>query len=217
MLWTRDRRRPAVRGQFVVIEPDVSIGEGTSIWNLVYVGQAAVIGCNVTIATLVHIAAGTTVGDGTTIQASACIGHNAHIGKDCFVGPGVVMNADPYPPIRRVTGSAAWESVTIEDEAIIGAGAILNAGVTIGQRAVVGMGAIVTSDGGRPVSAKASRVVSSGAARSRVVGPIGIGRPRAPGVGEGAKGEGVGVSANAWPLPSPNQARIARFVFLTTR
>jgi len=53
--------------------------------------------------------------------------------------PGVFTN-DPYPPSKRLKG------VTVEDGAIICAGATLLSGVTVGRRAVVGMGSVVTHD-----------------------------------------------------------------------
>ncbi|MBN2334186.1 N-acetyltransferase, partial [Candidatus Bathyarchaeota archaeon] len=45
-----------------------------------------------------------------------------------------------YPPSKRLKG------VTVEDGAIICAGAVLLSGVTVGRRAVVGMGSTVTRD-----------------------------------------------------------------------
>jgi acetyltransferase-like isoleucine patch superfamily enzyme len=135
-----------IKGQYVVIDEGVTIGEGTSIWNLVYIGAHARIGANVTVASLVHIAAEVVVEDDSMIEANACIGHLAKIGRRCFIGPGVVINADPFPPVRKATGVAAWHGVKIEDEAIIGARAIINAGVVVGRGAVVGMGAVVISD-----------------------------------------------------------------------
>ena len=135
-----------IKGKYVVVDEDVTIGEGTSIWNLVYIGARARIGANVTVASLVHIAADVVVGDGSMIEANACIGHLAEIGRKCFIGPGVAINADPFPPVRRATGVTAWGRVKIEDEAIIGTRAIINAGVVVGRGAVVGMGAVVVSD-----------------------------------------------------------------------
>jgi acetyltransferase-like isoleucine patch superfamily enzyme len=57
-----------------------------------------------------------------------------------FIGPGVVFTNDPYPPSKRLKG------VTVEDGAIVCAGATLLSGVTVGKRAVVGMGSVVTRD-----------------------------------------------------------------------
>lgn len=136
----------AIKGQYVVVDSKVRIGRGSSIWNHVYIGKGCEIGEGVTLASHVHIAPGAKIGDRTLVQASAVVGHVAEIGKDCFIGPAVLINADPFPPIRRATGVEAWDPVVIEDGAIIGAGAIIQAGVRIGRRAVVGMGALVVAD-----------------------------------------------------------------------
>lgn len=139
-------QRQGIKGQYVVLGEGVSIGEGTSIWNLVYIGSRVTIGSGVTIASLVHIASDVTIGDGTMIEGSTFIASNSRIGRDCFIGPGVVTTDDPFPPVRRTTGIAAWPGVTIEDGAIVCAGARIKAGVVIGRRAVVGMGAVVIAD-----------------------------------------------------------------------
>jgi len=51
-----------------------------------------------------------------------------------------VLTNDPYPMCEKMIG------VTIEDNAVIGARAVIKAGVTIGKNSVVAMGAVVTRD-----------------------------------------------------------------------
>jgi len=57
-----------------------------------------------------------------------------------FIGPAAVLTNDPYPMCDKMIG------VTIEDNAIIGARAVIKAGVTVGKNSVVAMGAVVTRD-----------------------------------------------------------------------
>ncbi len=64
----------------------------------------------------------------------------ARIGKNVFIGPAAALTNDPYPPSKKLVG------VTIEDDAIIGARAVIKAGVTIGKNSVVAMGAVVIKD-----------------------------------------------------------------------
>ena len=66
--------------------------------------------------------------------------HFLELEKMCFIGPAAVLTNDPYPMCNKMIG------VTIEDNAIIGARAVIKAGVTIGKNSVVAMGAIVTKD-----------------------------------------------------------------------
>jgi acetyltransferase-like isoleucine patch superfamily enzyme len=94
----------------------------------------------VKIGSLAHVDYGVIVGSGTKIEGSAYIPPMSRIGKNVFIGPGVVLTNDPYPPSKRMIG------VTIEDGAVICARAVIKAGVRIGKRAVVAMGAVVTKD-----------------------------------------------------------------------
>jgi acetyltransferase-like isoleucine patch superfamily enzyme len=139
-------RRPQVRGQFSVVSGDCEIGDGAVIWNLVYVGKGVKIGAGVTIGSLAHISDSVIIGDGTLVEGSAHISRYSVIGKDCFIGPNAMLTSDPFPPVRRKTGITAWAGPIVEDDVIIGANAVVRAGVRIGQGAVIGMGAVVTKD-----------------------------------------------------------------------
>ena len=68
------------------------------------------------------------------------ISEKAKIGKNVFIGPAAVLTNDPFPMCDKMVG------VTIEDNAVVGARAVIKAGVTIGKNSVVAMGAIVTRD-----------------------------------------------------------------------
>ena len=70
------------------------------------------------------------------------------IGDDVQIGPNVQLLTPTHPTdaeLRR----AKWEAarpITIEDNAWLGGGAIVLAGVRVGENAIVGAGAIVTRD-----------------------------------------------------------------------
>jgi acetyltransferase-like isoleucine patch superfamily enzyme len=119
---------------------DAKIGKNVKIWNFAYVGSGTTIGDNVKIGSLAHIDYGVRIGAGTKIEGSAYIPPLSRIGKNVFIGPGAVLTNDPYPP------SSKWIGVTIEDGAVIGARAVILAGVRVGRRAVVAMGSVVTKD-----------------------------------------------------------------------
>lgn len=135
-----------IKGSYVVIGENVCIGEGSAIWNFVYIGSNVSTGKHVRIGSLVHIGSNVMIGEGTLIEGCVYISELSQIGKNCFIGPNVTITNDAFPPIRKTTGVAAWQGVIVEDEAIIGGGASLRAGVRIGRRAVVGMGSVVLSD-----------------------------------------------------------------------
>ncbi|MBA4454782.1 MAG: N-acetyltransferase [Nitrosopumilaceae archaeon] len=122
------------------ISEKAKIGHNVSIWHFTYIGHDVEIGDNVKIGSLVHIDYNVKIGEDTKIEGSAYIPPLSRIGKEVFIGPAATLTNDPYPMSDKMVG------VTIEDGAIIGARAVIKAGVTIGKNSVVAMGAVVTRD-----------------------------------------------------------------------
>ncbi|MDH3696037.1 MAG: N-acetyltransferase [Nitrosopumilus sp.] len=116
------------------------IGQNVQIWHFSYVGDYTEIGDNVKIGSLAHIDYNVKIGENTKIEGQVFIPPLSRIGKNAFIGPAAVLTNDPYPMCNKMAG------VTIEDNVIIGARAVIKAGVTIGKNSVVAMGAIVTRD-----------------------------------------------------------------------
>jgi acetyltransferase-like isoleucine patch superfamily enzyme len=143
---SQGKRKPEIKGEFAVVGKDCEIGEGTHIWNMVFIGDGVKIGKRVTVSSLVHIADCVTVGDGTQIEGSAYVGRCAVIGKDCFLGPNATLAGDPLPSLRSVNGPLGTASAVLEDGVVVGANAVIRSGVRVGRRSVVGMGAVVLQD-----------------------------------------------------------------------
>jgi len=122
------------------ISEKATIGDNVQIWHFSYVGDDVVIGDNVKIGSLAHIDYDVKIGENTKIEGQAYIPPLSRIGKNVFIGPAVVLTNDPYPMCNKRVG------VTIEDNAIIGARAVIKAGVIVGKNSVVAMGAIVTKN-----------------------------------------------------------------------
>jgi UDP-2-acetamido-3-amino-2,3-dideoxy-glucuronate N-acetyltransferase len=119
---------------------NVTLGRGVKIWQLTYIGDDTSIGDETSIGSLCHVDSGVTIGRNCRVQGMVYLPPGTVIGDDVFIGPGVVFTNDPYPPSKRLKG------VTVEDGAIVCAGATLLSGVTVGKHAVVGMGSVVTRD-----------------------------------------------------------------------
>jgi len=122
------------------ISEKAKIGDNTKIWHFSYVGDDVEIGDNVKIGSLVHVDYDVKIGSNTKIEGLVYIAPKCIIGKNVFIGPSATLTNDPYPPSTKLVG------VCIKDNAVIGARAVIKAGVTIGKNSVVAMGSIVTKD-----------------------------------------------------------------------
>jgi len=122
------------------VAPDAKIGKNVRIWHYTYVGSKSEIGDNVKIGSLAHVDYDVRIGRGSKIEGLVYIPPLSRIGKNVFIGPAAVLTNDPYPPSKKMIG------VTIEDNVVIGARAVIRAGVRVGKGAVVAMGAVVTKD-----------------------------------------------------------------------
>ena len=109
-------------------------------------------GTNVIVRENCQIGSGSIIGSGTILDSGVSIGKDARIqssnfippkivlGNNIFLGPGVRFANDPYPVSSKLT------TTIVEDNVIIGIGAIILAGVTIEEKAVIAAGSIVTKD-----------------------------------------------------------------------
>ncbi len=122
------------------VAPDAKLGKNVRIWNFAYVGSKTTIGDNVKIGSLAHVDYDVKIGSGTKIEGLVYIPPMSRIGRNVFIGPAAVLTNDPYPPSKKMIG------VVVEDDAVIGARAVIRAGVRIGKGSVVAMGAVVTKD-----------------------------------------------------------------------
>jgi UDP-2-acetamido-3-amino-2,3-dideoxy-glucuronate N-acetyltransferase len=134
------------------LEPDVSIGARSSVWNRAVLRGGASIGAECIIGRDAFIDEGVRLGDRVKVQNGALVYHGVTVGSGVFIGPGAILTNDRYPRAVTATGELArgddWTVSPIElaDGCSIGAGAVVVAGTRIGRFATVGAGAIVTRD-----------------------------------------------------------------------
>ena len=126
---------------------DARIEPGAVIRDMVEIGRNAVI----MMGAVINI--GAQVGEGTMIDMNTVIGGRAQIGARCHVGAGAV--------VAGVIEPASAQPTVVEDEAFIGANAVLLEGVRVGRKAVVAAGAVVTTDvpAGAVVAGSPAKVV----------------------------------------------------------
>lgn len=137
-----------------IIEPEVRIGPGSSIWDSVHVRGPSHIGQDCIVGEKTYVAYGVEIGDGVKINAGVYVCTGVTIEDRAMISAGVIFTNDRYPrAFDPETGELASSepdentlATRVEEGATIGAGAVIGPGIRIGSYAMVGMGSIVTRD-----------------------------------------------------------------------
>jgi acetyltransferase-like isoleucine patch superfamily enzyme len=124
---------------------DVEAGIGVTI-----VRPANVYGCtlgdHVFVGPFVEIQKGVSIGARSRIQSHSFVCELVTIGKDCFVAHGVMFVNDLFGDGQPARGDKSkWRATTVGDRVSIGSNATILP-VTICDDAVIGAGAVVTRD-----------------------------------------------------------------------
>ncbi len=130
---------------------DVIVGENVKICDFVNMYECKV-GNNTKIGTFVEIQKGVEIGCNCKISSHSFICEGVHIEDGVCIGHGVNFINDKFP--KAVTGNgelktdADWTltETYIRKGASIGTGATILGGITIGENALIGAGAVVTKD-----------------------------------------------------------------------
>ena len=121
------------------------IGKNTKIWNFVNLYECE-IGNNCNIGSYVEIQNKVKIGNDVIISSHSFLCSLVTIEDNVFIGHGVMTINDINPPSKRRTGSdKEWKKTLIKKGASIGSNATLLP-VTIGENAIIGAGAVVTKD-----------------------------------------------------------------------
>ncbi len=136
--------------EFCCIAPDVKLGDNVKLSKFINL-YGCTIGNNVKIGAFVEIQKNAFIGNNCKISSHTFICEGVTIEDDVFVGHSVAFINDIYP--RATAGGqlqteADWkvEKTLVKKGASIGSGATILAQVTIGENAIIGAGAIVTKD-----------------------------------------------------------------------
>lgn len=129
-----------------VIDPDVTIGEGTKIWHFCHVQSGASIGKNCSLGQNVNVANNVRIGNGCKIQNNVSIYEGVELADDVFCGPSCVFTNDLTPRAKYPKGRANYIKTMVEEGASLGANSTIVCGNRIGRCAMIGAGAVVTDD-----------------------------------------------------------------------
>ena len=134
------------------IAPDVVLGERVAIFHPTLVNlYGCRIGDDTKIGTFVEIQKNAVIGRRCKISSHTFVCEGVTIEDDVFVGHGVMFINDRHPRATadgRLQTEADWTVVptVVRHGASIGSGAAILCGVTIGENAMIGAGAVVTRD-----------------------------------------------------------------------
>ncbi len=135
-----------------IIEDDVSLGSGTSVWDNAHIRHGSQLGEQCIVGGKSYIAYDVRIGNRVKINAMAYICYGVTIEDGVMISAGTIFTNDQFP--RATTPDLAELRSSGPDEethdtivragATIGAGAIIGNNLEIGRFAMVGMGSVVT-------------------------------------------------------------------------
>jgi UDP-2-acetamido-3-amino-2,3-dideoxy-glucuronate N-acetyltransferase len=136
--------------RFQRIAPDVKLGRDVTIYDFVNLYGCS-IGDESRIGAFVEIQKNATVGARCKISTHCFICEGVTIEDEVFIGHGVMFINDRYPRSTangHLQTEADWQvtPTLVKRGASVGSGAVIMCGVTIGEEALVGAGAVVTHD-----------------------------------------------------------------------
>jgi acetyltransferase-like isoleucine patch superfamily enzyme len=124
---------------------DVTFGENVTVIEPVNL-YGCKIGDNVFVGPFVEIQRSVTVGKRTKVQSHAFVCELVDIGDDCFIGHGVMFINDVFSTGGPARGDKAlWKSTRIGNRVSIGSNATILP-VTVCDDVVIGAGAVVTKN-----------------------------------------------------------------------
>lgn len=135
-----------------MIAPDVKIGKNTKIFHPELVNiYGCTIGDNCKIGTFVEIQKGVKIGNNVKVSSHTFICEGVTIEDDAFIGHNVTFINDKYPRSTvegRLQKEEDWKCMptVVKKGSSLGSSSTILCGVTIGEDAIVGAGAVVTKD-----------------------------------------------------------------------
>jgi UDP-2-acetamido-3-amino-2,3-dideoxy-glucuronate N-acetyltransferase len=135
-----------------LIESDVTIGPGTSVWDNVHIRHSTQIGEDCIIGEKTYIAYGVKIGDRCKINAFVYICNAVTVEDGVMISAGTIFTNDRFPrattvDLKQLRPSDPDEKTLptlVRAGATIGAGCTIGNDLEIGRFAMVGMGSLVT-------------------------------------------------------------------------
>jgi UDP-2-acetamido-3-amino-2,3-dideoxy-glucuronate N-acetyltransferase len=143
---------PAFVHPTALVEDQVSLGEGTSVWDNAHLRRGAVVGTDCIIGGKSYLANGVRIGDRCKINAMVYLCSGVSMGDGVMIAAHATFTNDFYPracvndlsELRPSEMDEHTTFTTVQDGVTVGASSTIGSDLVIGRFAVVGMGAVVT-------------------------------------------------------------------------
>ena len=119
-----------------------NIGDGTRLWQYVFVLEGAQIGRKCNVCSHCFIENDVVIGNFVTIKNGVYLWDGTRIEDNVFIGPNVTFSNDRFPRSKHYPEK--FETTVVKRGASIGANATILPGLTLGENCIVGAGAVVT-------------------------------------------------------------------------
>lgn len=130
-----------------VVDDNVQIGKGTSVWHFSHIQTGAKIGEKCTLGQNVNVANNVVIGNFCKIQNNVSVYEGVTLEDYVFCGPSMVFTNIILPKCKYPQRGAEFYSLTLVKEgASIGANATIVCGTTLGKHCLIGAGTVVTKD-----------------------------------------------------------------------
>jgi UDP-2-acetamido-3-amino-2,3-dideoxy-glucuronate N-acetyltransferase len=137
--------------QSVFVHPNAlcesdDVGPRTRVWAFAHVMSGAVVGSDCNICDHAFIESGARIGNHVTVKNNVLLWDKVTIEDEVFLGPNAVFTNDLTPRVAFKKKPEDFKPTLVRRGASIGANATIVCGVTIEEQAMVGAGAVVTRD-----------------------------------------------------------------------
>lgn len=130
-----------------VVDADVEIGEGTSIWHFSHIQSNTKIGKKCTFGQNVNVGNNVTIGNYCKVQNNVSIYEGVTLEDYVFCGPSMVFTNVINPRCKYPQrGTEFYASTTVKEGTSIGANATIVCGHDLGRHCFIGAGAVVTKN-----------------------------------------------------------------------
>lgn len=130
-----------------IVDDNVEIGKGTSIWHYSHIQPGAKIGEKCTLGQNVNVANNVSIGNFVKIQNNVSVYEGVTLEDYVFCGPSMVFTNILLPKCKYPQrGAEFYTNTLVKEGASIGANATIVCGTTLGRHCLIGAGAVVTKN-----------------------------------------------------------------------